>query len=196
MSENVKQGLGFGYKDTDGRICMQRCFQCGKENYAWAVYSGFCAWCGYTPNEEKEELIHHNSEHSCRIAFMRDQRDAALAEVERLSTHLTQACNKYRDSETQRDAALARVAVLEGALEKIAHGKATIGVDSDGGPLKGPLDSVMCWKTAQEALSQSPSEALAAVRLAQRALMPCADQDVDFYALEALNAAFGEGEGE
>ena len=48
----VARGNGTGYlSDADGRVCMVRCFECGRENYVMAVSSGYCAWCGYNANE-------------------------------------------------------------------------------------------------------------------------------------------------
>lgn len=51
-SVEVKKMNGFGYKTKEGKICMVRCFSCGKENYAMTVSSGICAWCGYDANRE------------------------------------------------------------------------------------------------------------------------------------------------
>jgi len=52
-AENIYEKNGVGYKDRDtGLTCMIRCFECGRENYALAVSSGYCSWCRYTPNEE------------------------------------------------------------------------------------------------------------------------------------------------
>lgn len=52
--EDIRRRNGFGYikVQSNGRklICMQRCFECGRENYAPAVATGQCAWCGYNPN--------------------------------------------------------------------------------------------------------------------------------------------------
>lgn len=36
---------------SDGKVFLMRCHKCGKENYALAVSSGQCAWCGYDANE-------------------------------------------------------------------------------------------------------------------------------------------------
>ena len=56
-SEDVRQGKGFGYRvllgERAGRVCMIRCFKCGRENWAMAVASGQCAWCGYDANGEE-----------------------------------------------------------------------------------------------------------------------------------------------
>ena len=53
MSENtIIKDAGVGYKDSDGTICMIRCFKCGRENYALAVSTGKCAFCGYDPNKD------------------------------------------------------------------------------------------------------------------------------------------------
>lgn len=53
--KNVLKGKGTGYIDHEGKTCMIRCFECGQENYAMAVASGCCAWCGYDANEQKKE---------------------------------------------------------------------------------------------------------------------------------------------
>ena len=34
------------YPDTD-ELLLIRCPKCGRENYAPAVYSGKCVWCGF-----------------------------------------------------------------------------------------------------------------------------------------------------
>lgn len=39
--------------NKDGNICMVRCIKCKRENYAMAVYSGMCAWCGHDANADK-----------------------------------------------------------------------------------------------------------------------------------------------
>jgi hypothetical protein len=49
---DIRKGKGFGYED-EGTICMIRCFECGRENWAMAVAAGYCAWCGHNPNEDK-----------------------------------------------------------------------------------------------------------------------------------------------
>lgn len=41
--------IGFKGLKSD-RICVERCGSCGKENYAMAVLSGQCCWCGWDPN--------------------------------------------------------------------------------------------------------------------------------------------------
>lgn len=55
MSTDIRKGLGFGYQGDDGNLCMIRCFACGRENYAPAVASGSCAWCGHDANGEAKE---------------------------------------------------------------------------------------------------------------------------------------------
>ena len=50
---DIRKGKGVGYKDTkSGLVCMIRCFACGKENWAMAVASGQCAWCGHDANKK------------------------------------------------------------------------------------------------------------------------------------------------
>lgn len=47
---SIFEGKGHGYVNEAGIICMQSCFKCGRQNYAIAVATGRCAWCGYNPN--------------------------------------------------------------------------------------------------------------------------------------------------
>ena len=54
MTANIKKGNGYGFTRKDGGIAMQSCFECGKENWAMAVYSGCCAWCGHDANEHQQ----------------------------------------------------------------------------------------------------------------------------------------------
>jgi len=51
------KGYGFISHKEPERVYMVRCFQCGRENYAMAVRSGQCAWCGHqaTPRDVLEE---------------------------------------------------------------------------------------------------------------------------------------------
>lgn len=36
-----------GFRDKDGMLFLQRCPECRRENYAMAVATGQCAWCGW-----------------------------------------------------------------------------------------------------------------------------------------------------
>lgn len=54
-TDNIKQGLGYGYKKDDGKVCMIRCFKCGKENWALSVSGGTCAVCGFDANKCEPE---------------------------------------------------------------------------------------------------------------------------------------------
>lgn len=36
--------------EHDGKIFLVRCHKCGRENYAPAVSSGMCVWCGDNAN--------------------------------------------------------------------------------------------------------------------------------------------------
>ena len=56
----IISGAGVGYKDDDGTICITRCFRCGRENYALAVSTGKCAFCGYDPNNEPSDKEEHD----------------------------------------------------------------------------------------------------------------------------------------
>lgn len=42
-----KIGHGFIPKDEE-KVCIQRCPECKRENYALAVISGLCTWCGFS----------------------------------------------------------------------------------------------------------------------------------------------------
>ncbi len=53
----ISRGKGTGFFGSDGDVCMTRCFSCGLENYAPAVSSGVCAWCGYDCNKEIAEKL-------------------------------------------------------------------------------------------------------------------------------------------
>jgi predicted Zn-ribbon and HTH transcriptional regulator len=47
--------IGFGFRGkTDKTICITRCPECRSENYAIAVVSGRCAWCGYQVENSNE----------------------------------------------------------------------------------------------------------------------------------------------
>lgn len=53
VSAKVEAALKNGaavYVDKKGKVCMIRCIECGKENWAMAVSSGTCAWCGFDAN--------------------------------------------------------------------------------------------------------------------------------------------------
>lgn len=54
-NKNIQKRNGFGFLSKDDNFCMIRCFECGKENYAMAVMSGCCAWCGYDANQVEVE---------------------------------------------------------------------------------------------------------------------------------------------
>ena len=42
---------------SDGKFYMVRCPKCNKENYAPAVSTGQCAWCGYVLNRLADKII-------------------------------------------------------------------------------------------------------------------------------------------
>jgi ribosomal protein L37E len=52
MNKEIRKGKGFALLNDDGKACMMRCFECGRENYMMAVLSGKCAWCGFDANAE------------------------------------------------------------------------------------------------------------------------------------------------
>ena len=39
--------------EADGKTYLVRCPKCKRENYALAVSSGICAWCGFNANKDK-----------------------------------------------------------------------------------------------------------------------------------------------
>lgn len=45
------------YKDERGNVCLVCCTQCNAENYATAVTSGICAWCGFNANAQQEARL-------------------------------------------------------------------------------------------------------------------------------------------
>jgi len=55
----AKQERSPNFRDEHGRLFLVRCFQCdpdrGRENWAPAVASGQCAWCGWTEKREDEK---------------------------------------------------------------------------------------------------------------------------------------------
>lgn len=44
---------GVGYEDEDG-VGLIKCPKCKRENWAMAVSSGQCCWCGYDVNKLKD----------------------------------------------------------------------------------------------------------------------------------------------
>jgi ribosomal protein L37E len=58
--KDIRNGRGHGYHTTKDTIHMVRCFECGRENWAMAVASGQCAWCGFNAN--KEEIKNYDEE--------------------------------------------------------------------------------------------------------------------------------------
>lgn len=53
---DVRKGKGNGFV-ADGKIFLRRCFECGRENWAPAVASGCCAWCGFDANKDKGQAL-------------------------------------------------------------------------------------------------------------------------------------------
>lgn len=55
-ADQLKNNSNF---EADGKLFIVHCEQCNRENYAPAVASGTCAWCGWcevdTPEEECDE---------------------------------------------------------------------------------------------------------------------------------------------
>ncbi len=49
-SDKLPKGL---WRDEEtGRIALERCPKCGRENYIMNVLLGICTWCGYDANKE------------------------------------------------------------------------------------------------------------------------------------------------
>jgi len=47
--------IGFRGMGKD-KIALERCPDCGRENYAMAVLSGVCAWCGWDINDKAHKV--------------------------------------------------------------------------------------------------------------------------------------------
>lgn len=43
------------WEGKDGKMYLEYCPKCGLENYAIAVASGQCCWCGYDANKQPKE---------------------------------------------------------------------------------------------------------------------------------------------
>jgi len=54
IDNGEEKGFGFKAKD-DGKIGLEKCPKCGKENYAMNVLSGVCTWCSFDANKIKFE---------------------------------------------------------------------------------------------------------------------------------------------
>lgn len=51
-----KKQVGYGYRGKDsGQINIMRCPKCGRENYALAVSTGYCAFCRFNANPARNE---------------------------------------------------------------------------------------------------------------------------------------------
>lgn len=52
INEKRSENRGYSFQSKEGGSWyLVRCHQCGKENYAMAVATGICAWCGYDDNK-------------------------------------------------------------------------------------------------------------------------------------------------
>lgn len=51
---------GHVFRADDGRLFMIRCPRCGRENYAGAVSSGTCAFCGEVAKRATSESLEVN----------------------------------------------------------------------------------------------------------------------------------------
>jgi len=68
MKNKINQDRPPNFRDKDGQLFLVRCFACceksGTENYAPAVASGSCAWCGWkeeTCLDTKDQETNQNS---------------------------------------------------------------------------------------------------------------------------------------
>lgn len=52
---------GYVFAREDGRLYLVRCPECGRENYAMAVSSGYCVWCGREATVE--DLVPEEDDH-------------------------------------------------------------------------------------------------------------------------------------
>lgn len=187
-----------------------------EENWGLMLqHDGICSYCG--EDLEKEQLLSQLA----AVTAERDEARTALHQAKQLNEADNAALKKAWDElkrtvtehaaeweaicdenhradklQTERDAALARVAVLEGALKAIADDGWI-----EGQKTRGPFKGMEVEQIAAAALSQSISEALAAVRMAQLVIADSITQHSDdcdcwyHLALKALTDAFGEGEG-
>ena len=48
---NTQWGYGYRGKGKE-HICLTRCPECARENYAIAVSAGICTWCNFDANVE------------------------------------------------------------------------------------------------------------------------------------------------
>ena len=49
--DGKEKGQGFIGRKGDKNIGLERCPECGRENYAMNVLSGTCCWCGFNANK-------------------------------------------------------------------------------------------------------------------------------------------------
>jgi ssDNA-binding Zn-finger/Zn-ribbon topoisomerase 1 len=58
VNEKTEEKLLYGnFRTEDGKLFLLRCPECKLENYAPAVASGECAWCGWKEKQIKEEKL-------------------------------------------------------------------------------------------------------------------------------------------
>lgn len=50
-TKDIHKGNGYGFY-AGNKIFLMRCFECGSENWAPAVATGQCAWCGFDANKK------------------------------------------------------------------------------------------------------------------------------------------------
>lgn len=63
--KEVNQDQHPNFRDKDGNLYLVRCFACGgkrgRENYAMAVSSGECAWCGWKETKQEARIDDKNT---------------------------------------------------------------------------------------------------------------------------------------
>lgn len=53
---------GLWVDDETGKIALERCPRCGRENYIMNVLSGICTWCGFDANTQYNKNLNKNNE--------------------------------------------------------------------------------------------------------------------------------------
>lgn len=48
----LMNGKYVGFRDSGGKLFLQRCPQCHLENYVMVVASGRCSWCGWKEGDK------------------------------------------------------------------------------------------------------------------------------------------------
>ena len=51
MNKKTTQDIHPNFRNEDSQLFLVRCVRCGRENWAPAVASGYCAWCGWEKDD-------------------------------------------------------------------------------------------------------------------------------------------------